>query len=120
MYWVRTEADMHDEPRWRRYLRFWQRNVAHDVDDELAFHFEQRVAEFMAAGATRAQAEAQARDRFGDVGNTHDELLSIGQRVERRRDRLQTLDNLRHDVVFAIRGLRRSPGLAIACIVTIA
>jgi predicted permease len=111
---------MHDEPRWRRYLRFWRRNVADDVDEELAFHFEQRVGEFMAAGATRAEAEAEARARFGDVGNTHDELLSIGRRVERRRDRLQTLENLRHDMVFAMRGLRRSPGLAIACIVTIA
>jgi len=111
---------VHDEPRWRRYLRFWRRNVAADVDDELAFHFEQRVAEFMAAGATRADAEAMARTRFGDVGNTHDELLSIGRRVERRRDRLQSLENLRHDTLFAIRGLRRSPGLAIACIVTIA
>ncbi len=30
------------------------------------------------------------------------------------------LDALRQDVVFSIRGLRRSPGLAIACVVTIA
>jgi predicted permease len=111
---------MHDEPRWPRYLRFWRRSVDADVNDELAFHFEQRVAEFIAAGATREEAEAQARARFGDIGNTQDELLSIGRRVDRRRDRLQSLDNLRHDLVFAMRGLRRSPGLAVACIVTIA
>ena len=109
----------HDQ-RWRRYLRFWPRNVAADVDDELAFHFEQRVAEFMAAGASRAEAEARARVRFGDVGNTHDELLSIGRRVDRRRERLHAVENLRHDLVVALRGLRRSPGLAIACVVTIA
>ena len=30
------------------------------------------------------------------------------------------LDNLRQDVAFSIRGLRRSPGLAITCVVTIA
>ena len=111
---------MQDEQRWRRYLRFWRRNIAADVDDELTFHFEQRVAEFVAAGATRADAEAQARARFGDVGDTHNQLLSIGHRVARRRDRLQTFENIRHDAVFAMRGLRRSPGLAIACIVTIA
>jgi len=111
---------MHDEPRWRRYSRFWRRNVAADVNDELAFHFQQRVAEFMAAGATRAEAQRRARDRFGNVGDTQSELLTIGRRVDRHRSRWQTLANFRQDVVFAIRGLRRSPGLAIACIVTIA
>jgi predicted permease len=111
---------MHDEPRWRRYLRFWRRNIAADVDDELAFHFEQRVAEFMAAGTTREEAEARARARFGDAEHAHDELLTIGRRVEQRRERFRVLDNLRQDTVVAMRGLRRSPGLAIACIVTIA
>lgn len=33
---------------------------------------------------------------------------------------MQAFDVLRQDLVFSIRGLRRSPGLAIACIVTIA
>jgi len=36
------------------------------------------------------------------------------------RERLQALESLRQDTIFAIRGLRRSPGVAIACIVTIA
>ncbi|HXT17659.1 MAG TPA: ADOP family duplicated permease [Gemmatimonadaceae bacterium] len=109
-----------DEPRWRRYLRFWRRNVAADVNDELAFHFEQRVAEFMAAGATREAAECRARERFGNERQARDELLSIGKRVNQRRDRMQVLDNVWYDAVFAVRGLRRSHGLAIACIVTIA
>jgi hypothetical protein len=26
------------EPRWRRYLRFWKRDLSGDVDDERAFH----------------------------------------------------------------------------------
>ena len=111
---------MHDEPRWRRYLRFVRRNVGADVDDELRFHFEQRVAEFIAAGATRDEAEARARARFGDVALVREELRSIGSRAHRRRDRRDVVDQLRQDVVFAVRGLRRSPGLTIACVVTIA
>ena len=98
---------MHDEPRWRRYLRFVRRNVGADVDDELRFHFEQRVAEFVAAGATRDEAEARARARFGDVALVREELRGIGSRAHRRRDRRDVADQLRQDVVFAIRGLRR-------------
>jgi len=111
---------MHDEPRWRRYLRFVRRNVDADVDDELGFHFGQRVAEFIAAGATRDEAEARARARFGDVALVRQELRTIGGRAHGRRERRDVVDQLRQDVVFAVRGLRRSPGLTIACVVTIA
>jgi len=111
---------MHDEPRWRRYLRFWRPNIDADVNDELAFHIDQRVAEFMSAGASRAEAEARARERFGDIALARDELVNIGRRVGRRHGRTQIFDNLRHDFVFAIRSLRRAPGLVIACVVTIA
>jgi putative ABC transport system permease protein len=111
---------MHDEPRWRRYLRFWRPNIDADINDELAFHIDQRVAEFMVAGASRAEAETRARERFGDLGLAREELLSIGRRVDRRHERTQIVDNLRHDFVFAIRSLRRAPGLATACVVTIA
>jgi len=112
---------MLNEPRWRRYLQHLGRgNVGRDVDDELTFHFEQRVAEFMAAGATREEAQAEARRRFGDVTRTQTELRHIDQRVRRRRDRADLLDQLRSDLVFMMRGLRRSPGFAVACILTIA
>src|SRR5262245_31601466 len=108
------------ESKLRRYLRFWRRDVGADVDDELAFHYEQRIQEFMAAGASRAAAEARAAARFGDVARTRDELLSIGERVGRHSDRASIVDGLLQDMRFAIRGFRRSPGLAAACVVTIA
>ena len=84
---------MHEEPRWRRYLRFVRRNVGADVDDELGFHFEQRVAEFIAAGATRDEAEARARARFGDAALVREELRSIGSRAHRRRDRRDVVED---------------------------
>lgn len=37
-----------------------------EVDDELRFHFEMRVAEFRALGMSQADAEAEATRRFGD------------------------------------------------------
>src|SRR5689334_975336 len=110
---------MRDEPRWRRYLRFWRRNVVADVDDELTFHFEQRVAEFLAGGASPAEAEARARERFGEIQGARAELLDIDERVHGRRDWRRFLDGLRQDVTVTMRGLRRSPGFAAACIVSI-
>lgn len=47
-------------------------------------------------------------------------MQHIDRRTARRRDAGQILDVMRQDVGFAIRGLRRSPALAVACIVTIA
>ena len=40
-------------PRWRRYLRFWGRNLQADLDDELRFHLEGRIDDLMARGMSR-------------------------------------------------------------------
>src|SRR6478609_7363571 len=45
----RRSSDMQEQPRWRRYLRFWGPDVAADVDDELRFHLEMRERDFLAA-----------------------------------------------------------------------
>ena len=41
---------MTSTPRWRRYLRFWRPDVDGDIDDELRFHFDARIAELRSAG----------------------------------------------------------------------
>src|SRR5689334_5505717 len=52
---------------WRRYLRFWGSNVDGDIDDELRFHLESRVGEYINAGHSPEDARRIALDRFGDV-----------------------------------------------------
>jgi predicted permease len=111
---------MTHEPRWLRYLRFWRRDIASDLDDELAYHFEQRVQQFMAAGMSREAAETKARERFGDVDRSRADILDIDARAARHADRASMFDAIWQHVPFAFRALRRSPGLAIACVVTIA
>src|SRR4051794_28253287 len=108
------------EPRWLRYLRFWRRDIESDLDDELSYHFDQRVQQFIATGMTRDAAEAKARERFGDLERSRAELLDIDERAARHADRASMFDALVQDVRFAFRALRRSPGLAIACVITIA
>jgi len=108
------------EPRWRRYLRFWRPDSARDVDDELRFHFAQRVEEFEAAGASHDDAVAEARRRFGDVSAVRTELVDIDVRIVRRGDAAAWRDALAQDVRYAIRSLRRQPVFVGAVVVTLA
>ncbi len=110
----------HGEPKWRRYLRFWRRDPVADVNEELRFHFESRVAEFEAAGLSRAEAIEAARARFGDLDVVRRDLVSIDTRISRRSRVSQFLDAALHDTAYAIRGLRRSPGLVSSIVVTLA
>ena len=41
----RAPEERDREPAWRRYLRFWRSDATADVDEELRFHLESRVAE---------------------------------------------------------------------------
>ena len=63
-------------PRWRRYLRFWKHDVAADIDDELRFHFDQRVAEYETAGMSADEARGAADSQFGNVLEIRSELLA--------------------------------------------
>ncbi len=108
------------EPRWRRYLRFWRRDSAADVDDEIRFHFDERVAEFEATGMSRDDAIAAARARFGDVGGVRDDLVRIDQRIERRSGLWQAMDAAWLDLRYVLRGLRRRPGVTATVTITLA
>ncbi|MBV9881100.1 MAG: ABC transporter permease [Gemmatirosa sp.] len=107
-------------PHWRRYLRFWRPDVAADVDDELRFHFEARAEELRARGLAPADVARTIAEEFGDVEATRRGLREIGERVERRRERQRWWHQLRTDLRYAVRGLRRTPGFAAAVVATLA
>jgi hypothetical protein len=64
------------EPSWRRYLTFWCSSVDRDVDSELGFHFEERIADLTARGRTPAEARAEAEREFGDPDDPKAALTS--------------------------------------------
>src|SRR3954467_2495825 len=103
-----------ETPGWRRYLRFVRHDVRGDVDDELRFHFDSRIEELVARGVPAREARALAVREFGDTGEVRQSLVAIDHRVARRRGRAEWLSDVAADVSYALRTLRRTPGVALA------
>lgn len=95
-------------------------SIQRDIDAELRFHFDARIEELIAQGASPDQARATAVAEFGDVDQTRNALREIDQRVARRRSRTELLDALRRDLVYSVRSLRKAPVVALTIIMTLA
>jgi putative ABC transport system permease protein len=105
---------------WRRYLRFWGPRAESDVDDELRFHVEMRIRDYMARGMSEADARTATARRLGDLATMRAECLTITTRRERRMTRAQLVDALAQDVSFALRTLGRQRGWTAVAILTLA
>jgi predicted permease len=98
---------MKNTPAWRRYVTFWQRNIPKDVDDELRFHIEMRVNEYIARGMSPTDARRLAEQRFGSVDRARTACVDIDEQHAKSEGRAELLVTLRQDVGFATRLLRR-------------
>lgn len=111
---------MTQPPAWRRYLRFWRSNLASDFDDELEFHIEERVDEYMARGMAADEARRVATARLGDVDAARSECITLGELRETHARRADFFEGLRTDVRFALRSLANAPGWTAVALLTIA
>ena len=108
------------ESNWRRYLSFFGSRPERDVDDELAFHVQARVDEYVAAGMEPNAARAAALERLGDLTRYRGETLAIEQQEQRRRTMSDLLHTLFGDVRFGARQLGRNLPLTIAALLCFA
>ncbi|HEX2187999.1 MAG TPA: ABC transporter permease [Longimicrobiaceae bacterium] len=94
--------------------------IRDEVDEELRFHLDMRTAELVRRGAAEAEARAQAGREFGDVEAARRSLYRTEEVRERGRRRSEWLDELRQDLVYGARQLRRRPGFTAAAVFTLA
>jgi len=107
-------------PMWRRYATLFGRNIRGDIEDELKFHLEARTRELVDAGWPPRAAEEEAHRLFGDRDAIAAECREIKTRFEQRRQMHAYLSGIAADIHFALRGFRRTPGLAVIMVLTLA
>src|SRR5580698_1809196 len=86
-------------------MLFHRRRSAERLDKELQFHLEQQIAENIAAGMTRQEAEHTAMRLFGNPALLREQITE--------KWTWTWLDNLRQDAGYALRQFNKSPSFVL-------
>ena len=107
----------------RRLFQFWRRSramIRRDVDAELQFHIDSRTDELVREGARPDAARRQAYMEFGDLEDARDYIRRVDSDIEQQRRRRDYVSELRQDLAYGLRTLRRAPTFTLTAILTIA
>jgi putative ABC transport system permease protein len=93
--------------------------VKREVDEELRFHLDMKTQELIDAGSSPATAYDRARAEFGDLEYTRRYLNRTDEARMHTKRRAELADELRQDVRFSLRQLRRNPAFTAIALVTL-
>ena len=105
----------------KRLVRLATRRPAvGELEDEFAFHLDMRTQELIQQGWEPGAARVEALRLFGDLEAARAYCRERDLRRGERHMRAELLQELRQDLGYAVRALRRSPGFALVAALTLA
>jgi putative ABC transport system permease protein len=109
-------------PRIKRVFRlpFTRARIDSELHEEFHFHIQERVEQFVAAGMTRPDAEAEVARRFGNYEAYKQLAQRIDEETMRQRTFAEWMDTLRRETRLAARVLVRTPAFSLIAFVTLA